>query len=126
MRPSFVPFAATVAFALACGGETVVDPASLAVPLVAPWDGYGLPLDGGNVMNAEPTMATMTYANTTVEALDPKFDAALEGHGWVESNRFPDAGMLMVTYTQGRETLTLSMVQATDTASVTLVLTPSP
>lgn len=126
MRPSLVPLVATVVFALACGGETLIDPASLAVPLVAPWKDYGLPLDGGSVMNAEPTMMTMTYAATTVEALDPKFDAALEAHGWVETTRLPDAGMLMVTYSQGAETLTVSMVQATDTASVTLVRTPAP
>lgn len=123
MRPSLVALALAAASVLACsGGEATVDPATLAVPVVAPWDALALPLAGGNVMMADATLLTVSFPEKTVDALEPKFDAAIEAKGWTEASRSADGGLVMVSYTQGAQTLSVSAVQATDTASITLSL----
>ena len=107
---------------LACGGGSVnqSDLSAYSVPLTAPWTDMSLPIDDGSVLYSDGTSVTITYAGGAVADLAGKYESAIKGQGWSETFRSDDAGMVTVTYSKDSSSLTLAVMEAMGTATVSL------
>jgi hypothetical protein len=107
---------------LACGGgsSSSSDLSAYSVPLTDPWTGMSLPVDSGSVLYSDGTTVTITYQGGTVADLSSKYESAIKGAGWSETFKSTDGGMNTVTYSKDSNTLTLAVMEAMGTATVSL------
>lgn len=108
--------------ALACGGSSTSsgDLSAYSVPLSDPWTGMSLPIDSGSVLYSDGTTVTITYSGGSVADLSGKYESAIKGAGWTETFKSTDGGMNTVTYSKDSNTLTLAVMEAMGTATVSL------
>lgn len=107
---------------LACGGSTTSsgDLSAYSVPLSDPWTGMNLPIDSGSVLYSDASTCTITYQGGTVADLSGKYEAAVKNGGWTESFKSTEGGMNAISYTKDGGQLTLNVVEAMGTATVSL------
>jgi hypothetical protein len=107
---------------LACGGGGggAADMSSYSVPLTDPWTGMNLPIESGSVLYSDGTSCTVTYSGGNVNDLAGKYEAAIKGGGWNETFKSTDGGMVTVTYSKDSSSLTLAVMEAMGTATVSL------
>lgn len=55
-----------------------------AVTLSSPWDGYGLPTDGGRVCSSETARAELQYLSGDRPGWEKKFESALLASGFTK------------------------------------------
>jgi hypothetical protein len=108
--------------ALACGGGGggSTDLSAYSVPLSDPWTGMSLPVDSGSVLYSDSTTVTITYSGGSVSDLAGKYESAIKGGGWSETFKNTDNGMVTVTYSKDSSTLTLAVMEAAGTTTVSL------
>lgn len=107
---------------LACGGSatTGADMSAYSVPLTEPWSALSLPIESGSVIYSDNTAATITYNGGNVTDLASKYETAIKAAGWTESFKSTDGGMVTVTYSKDTSTLTLAVMEAMGTATVSM------
>ena len=106
---------------LACGGGGgSADLSAYSVPLSDPWTGMSLPIDNGSVLYSDSTTVTITYSGGSVTDLAGKYEAAAKAGGWSETFKNSDNGMVTVTYSKDSSTLTLAVMEAAGTTTVSM------
>lgn len=109
--------------ALACGGGSSVsstDLSAYSVPLTDPWTGMSLPVDSGSVLYSDGTSVTITYSGGSVNDLATKYEDSIKSQGWSETFKSTDGGMVTVTYSKDSSSLTLAVMEAMGTATVSM------
>lgn len=108
--------------ALACGGggAASTDLSAYSVPLTDPWTGMSLPVGDGAVLYSDGTSVTISYSGGSVNDLAGKYEEAIKGQGWNETFKSTDGGMVTVTYSKDTSSLTLAVMEAMGTATVSL------
>lgn len=107
---------------LACGGgsTSTSDMSAYSVPLTDPWSGMSLPIDNGSVLFSSDTTVTITYEGGSVADLSSKYESAVKGLGWSETYKSTEGGMNTITYSKDGGSLTLNVMEAMGTATVSL------
>jgi hypothetical protein len=112
---------------LGCGGvgPSVAGTPLLDVPVVPPWSGWSLPLDGARVVTNDAGLLTAHYGPDRVAELGSAWRAAFVQAGFVETLDHSEGGLVAVRFEQDPTTLLeLSVVPLPDATIVSAVLVP--
>jgi hypothetical protein len=112
--------------ALGCGaGPTVAGTPPLDVPVVPPWSGWALPLEGGRVITCNSGLLTAHFEPGRVGELAPAWRSAFVAAGFVETLDHSEGGLVAYRFEHGpTRILELSVVPLPDTTIVSAVLVP--
>ena len=111
-----------------CRGEgpTVAGTPLLDVPVVPPWSGWSLPLEGARVVTNDAGLLTAHYGPDRVAELGPAWRAAFVQAGFVETLDHSEGGLVGVRFEHGpKRALELSVVPLPDATVVSAVLIPA-
>jgi hypothetical protein len=108
------------------GGPTVAGTPPLDVPVVPPWSGWSLPLDGARVVANNAGLLTAHYGADRVAELGTAWRSAFVEAGFVETLDHSEGGLVAVRFAQGDSgTLELSVVPLPDATIVSAVWIPT-
>jgi hypothetical protein len=114
---------------LACGsadGPTVAATPPYQAPLVAPWDGWSLPVGDGRVVASNAGLLTVRYAEPRGAELTGAWRTAFTAAGFVETLDHQEGGLSAFRFTYGAttQTLELSVIPRPEGTVVSAVLVP--
>jgi hypothetical protein len=107
------------------GGPTVAGTPLLDVPVVPPWSGWSLPLDGARVVANDAGLIAAHYGPDRVAELGASWRSALVAAGFVETLDHSEGGLVGVRFEQGgnpHTVLELSVMPLPDATVVSAVL----
>jgi hypothetical protein len=116
-----------VLLALACGGSgpTVAGTPAFEAPVVAPWSGWSLPLEGGRVVTCTAGLLTVHYGADRVADLAAAWRPALAQAGWTEMLDHSEGGLVAVRFGHGpTQQLDLAVVPYAGETIVSAALVP--
>ena len=99
----------------------------LDVPVVRPWSGWSLPLDGARIVVNDANLLTAHYGADRVAELGASWRSAIVAAGFVETLDQSEGGLVGVRFEQAGETgtlLELSVVPLPDATVVSAALVP--
>jgi len=113
---------------LACGppdGPTVAETPPYQAPVVAPWDGWSLPIGDGRVVASNAGLLTVRYSEPKVPELTEAWRTAFVKAGFVETLRHEEGGLVATRFAYGpTETLSLAVIPRPDGTVVSAALVP--
>ena len=113
---------------LACGppdGPTVARTPPYHAPIVAPWDGWSLPIGDGRVLLSNAGLLTVRYADTRVPELTENWRTAFEQAGFVRTLDHQEGGLVAQRFSYGpSQTLSLAVIPRPDGTVVSAALVP--
>lgn len=117
-----------VLLSLACGaadGPTVAGTPAYQVPVVAPWDGWSLPVGEGRVLASNAGLLTVRYADARSAELTEAWRSAFTNAGFVETLDHGEGGLVALRFAYGpTQTLSLAVIPRPDGTVVSAVLVP--
>jgi hypothetical protein len=113
---------------LACGppdGPTVAETPPYQAPIVAPWDGWSLPIGEGRVLVSNAGLLTVRYAETRVPDLNAAWTAAFEAAGFERTLDHQEGGLVASRFSYGpSQILSLAVIPRSDGTIVSAALVP--
>jgi len=113
---------------LACGppdGPTVAETPPYQAPIVAPWDGWSLPIGDGRVLVSNAGLLTVRYSEPRVAELTAAWRTAFTDAGFVEALDHEEGGLVALRFVYGpTQTLSLAVIPRPDGAVVSAALVP--
>lgn len=117
-----------IVLSLACGspnGPTVAETPPFTAPVVAPWDGWSLPVGDGRVLASNAGLLTVRYADAGAPELSAAWRAAFVAAGFRETLDHTEGGLTALEFAFGpSQTLTLAVLPRPDGTVVSAVLVP--